>query len=548
MNTTSSASRAPRPAAAAARSEATTTTATTTTTIAAATPQRSSPQAPPLRGVAGVLDDAFEALGVRLPSTGLQRSAVPMDARWLGGVENAQEVRGAALVDLEGALPPGLRGTLLRNGPGRFDRGGERVPHWFDGDGGILRVALDGGGGATADYRFVRSQAYVDDDAAGRFTHPAFGYLPEGSPARRSLLRAKNPANTHVVAFGDRLLALYEGARPTALDAKTLDTVGEVDLGALGSSECFTAHPHTDADGRTFGFTYQPGPGGGASVVELGGSGEIVRKVRLPGLKAPPHDFISAGPFLVFVESPTVTNALPALVGLRAIGDELSWNARGKTRIHVLDKSTLDVIVTGNAPPFSSAHFGGARLEHDGTISFVAFIPEDNDPAGQSMARFSRGERTEVGGRPTRLHIDPKTGDIVRRVVLADERAEWPAEDPRDAGDGGPSVWCATQSSTGGYFDGYARLDRVSGIVDRAPLRDGVFGNEPIVVVDADDPSRRWLVTVQYDSRANRSEFVVYDADALDEGAHYRGALPTVVPFGFHGSFVPEALAATTRT
>ena len=533
MTHTTSASRPSRPATVDPLSGATVTAAP----AAAGATQETTP----LRGVAGVLDDAFDALGVRLPSTGLQRSSVPIDARWLGGVENAQEVRGAALVDLEGALPPGLRGTLLRNGPGRFDRGGERVPHWFDGDGGILRVALDGRGGATTDYRFVRSEAYVEDEAAGRFTHPAFGYLPEGSPARRSLLRAKNPANTHIVAFGDRLLALYEGARPTALDAHTLDTVGEVDLGALGSSECFTAHPHTDADGRTFGFTYQPGPGGGASVVELGAGGEIERKVRLPGLKAPPHDFISAGPFLVFVESPTVTNALPALVGLRAISDGLGWNARGKTRIHVLDKSTLDVIVTGNAPPFSSAHFGGGRLEDDGTISFVAFIPDDNDPAGQSMARFSRGERTEVGGRPTRVHIDPKTGDIVRRVVLADERAEWPAEDPRDAGDGGPSLWCATQSSTGGYFDGYARLDRVSGIVDRAPLRDGVFGNEPVVVIDADDPSRRWLVTVQYDSRADRSEFVVYDADALAKGAHYRGALPAVVPFGFHGSFVPAA-------
>jgi all-trans-8'-apo-beta-carotenal 15,15'-oxygenase len=68
-----------------------------------------------------------------------------------------------------------------------------------------------------------------------------------------------------------------------------------------------------------------------------------------------------------------------------------------------------------------------------------------------------------------------------------------------------------------------------------------VFGNEPVVVIDADDPSRRWLVTVHYDSRADRSEFVVYDADALAKGAHYRGALPAVVPFGFHGSFVPAA-------
>jgi carotenoid cleavage dioxygenase-like enzyme len=146
-----------------------------------------------------------------------------------------------------------------------------------------------------------------------------------------------------------------------------------------------------------------------------------------------------------------------------------------------------------------------------------------------------------VGGRPTRIHVDPKSGDIVRRVVLADERAEWPAEDPRDAGDGGQALWCATQSAKAGYFDGYARLDRDAGFVDRVALPDGVFGNEPVVVVDADDPARRWLVTVQYDSGQDRSELVVYDAGALARGPHYRGALPGVVPFGFHGSFVPAS-------
>lgn len=498
----------------------------------------STPASASLTGAARVANDVFDGLGVRLPSTALSRTSVPVDAPWLGGVENAAEVTGAALVPLEGALPPGLRGTLLRNGPGRFERGGERVPHWFDGDGGILRVGFGGDGGASVDYRFVQGRAFVADEAAGRYTRPAFGYLPEGSPVVRSLLRAKNPANTNILAFGDRLLALYEGARPTALDPQTLDTIGEVDLGALGKGESFTAHPHKDADGRTFGFTFKQGPGGGASVVELGQDGDILRKVALPGLKTPPHDFVSAGPFLVFLETPTTTNALPALVGLRAIGDEIGWNERGRTRIHVVDKESLDVIVTGNAPPFSSAHFGGGRLEDDGTISFVAFVPDKNDPSGEGMARFSRGERVEVGGRPTRLHVDPKTGDIVKRVVLADVRAEWPAEDPREAGDGGPALWCATQTKSG-YFDGYARIDRERGLVDEVALPAGVFGNEPVVVVDADDVARRWLVTVQYDSRQDRSELVVYDGDRLAAGPTFRGALPSVVPFGFHGSFVP---------
>ena len=41
---------------------------------------------------------------------------------------------------IEGAIPAELQGTLYRNGPGRLQRGGKRVGHWFDGDGAILAV------------------------------------------------------------------------------------------------------------------------------------------------------------------------------------------------------------------------------------------------------------------------------------------------------------------------------------------------------------------------------------------------------------------------
>ncbi|NEQ34412.1 MAG: hypothetical protein F6K04_26080 [Leptolyngbya sp. SIO4C5] len=47
------------------------------------------------------------------------------------------------LTVLSGELPPDLRGSLYRNGPGRLERDGLRVQHWFDGDGAILAVHLN---------------------------------------------------------------------------------------------------------------------------------------------------------------------------------------------------------------------------------------------------------------------------------------------------------------------------------------------------------------------------------------------------------------------
>lgn len=69
-----------------------------------------------------------------------------------------QEFGPAPLRILAGTLPPGLRGSLYRNGPARLERGGKRVAHWFDGDGAILGVHFREQG-AIATYRYVKTQA-----------------------------------------------------------------------------------------------------------------------------------------------------------------------------------------------------------------------------------------------------------------------------------------------------------------------------------------------------------------------------------------------------
>jgi carotenoid cleavage dioxygenase-like enzyme len=38
-------------------------------------------------------------------------------------------------LQVEGKIPSDLRGVFYRNGPGLFERGGQRYHHWFDGDG-----------------------------------------------------------------------------------------------------------------------------------------------------------------------------------------------------------------------------------------------------------------------------------------------------------------------------------------------------------------------------------------------------------------------------
>jgi len=84
-----------------------------------------------------------QALPVSLPeSPSVFSSRSPA---WLGGLQDLARDHAFEPLRVEGKLPAGLAGTLYRNGPGRFGIGGERYPHWFDGDGAVSAVHLEGG-------------------------------------------------------------------------------------------------------------------------------------------------------------------------------------------------------------------------------------------------------------------------------------------------------------------------------------------------------------------------------------------------------------------
>lgn len=150
-----------------------------------------------------------------------------------------------------GSIPAGLVGTLLRNGPGKCHVNpdavtpGEQYILPFDGDGMIHRFVFTPDGRAVYANAFVRTDGYEAELAAGRVLYRgAFGtQRPSGlrvptpwgpvDMANAGDTTVKNTANTNVVAHGGKVLALWEGAPPVAMDGRTLETLGPDSLGGL---------------------------------------------------------------------------------------------------------------------------------------------------------------------------------------------------------------------------------------------------------------------------------------------------------------------------
>ena len=147
----------------------------------------------------------------------------------------ATEFSPTPLPVIAGEIPSNLRGTLYRNGPARLERGGMRMGHWFDGDGAILAVYFNsnsplskggegGEGRAIASYRYVQTAGYQEEAAANRLVYGNYGMTAPGAFWNRWLKPIKNVANTSVLPLPDKLLALWEGGKPHALDLQTLET------------------------------------------------------------------------------------------------------------------------------------------------------------------------------------------------------------------------------------------------------------------------------------------------------------------------------------
>mmetsp|Transcript_11260 Transcript_11260/g.18314 ORF Transcript_11260/g.18314 Transcript_11260/m.18314 type:complete len:398 (-) Transcript_11260:187-1380(-) len=166
--------------------------------------------------------------------------------------------------EVDGRLPDDLVGVLYRNGPGLFGAGGERVSHVLDADGLVCQITFPPPAAAGQERqrplfrsRFVETAALRAERAAGGFLYRGtFGTAPRGlagllgPPPRRGLnedpseppllakvagnalkTNIKNSANTQVVSFGGKVLALFEAGLPHVLDPVTLECLGEDDMG-----------------------------------------------------------------------------------------------------------------------------------------------------------------------------------------------------------------------------------------------------------------------------------------------------------------------------
>ena len=441
---------------------------------------------------------------------------------------------GFAPVTVEGAVPPDLRGTFWRNGPGQFELFGRPYRHWFDADGAVTAVRFADGGVRVAS-RLAECPQLARERAAGRAIY-ASGQT-RASWWRMVGGRGKAVRNINTLHWQGQTYALAEGAMPIPIDEATL--ASGTPRALADDMASFHAHHRTDPrTGTVYGFGVEFGRTWGLSVYRLGADGRSARMVRipLPDPRILVHDIAFVGSALVVLVHPIGLKLLPLMAGLKAPLECLTWSPDAGSEVLVVPLADPAAFRRFSVPAFYHFHFGNGFVDGDRMHVDLCRMDWLDWEADFTLDAMRRGDLPSM--QPTRFARMSLRGEAMDLTLISEAECEFPAIDPRRAGVRHRYTWMVEGEHNIGQL---ARFDHETGRWARPPLGDSIFPGEPTLVPRGEAEDAVWVLAQAYDGERERTGVVVLDGARPEAPPVARVWFPHHVPPALHGSFVPAA-------
>ncbi|MEI6370205.1 MAG: carotenoid oxygenase family protein [Nostocales cyanobacterium ELA608] len=465
---------------------------------------------------------------------------------WQGGYESLTQEYDYWIDDIEGEIPPELAGTLFRNGAGLLDINGERLHHPFDGDGMISRITFINGR-AHFRNRFVQTPGYLAERKAGKILYRGvFGTQKSGGWLANIFdFKLKNIANTNVIYWGKKLLALWEAAEPYLLNPQTLETLGnEYFNGVLSKGEAFSAHPRIDPNGTLVNFAIKPGLSTTITIFELNKNGEITSKKNhnVPGFCFI-HDFVITENYCIFFQNPVNFNPIPFALGICGAAECIKIQKNQPTKIIIIPRKTQteNVKVLETKAGFIFHHVNAFELENEIIVDSICYesLTEVEPNSDYRKTDFEKNSPPQLW----RFNLNLSNNKVQNQLI--DPRpTEFPTIHPNYMGKSYRYLYSAAahQSTVNAPLQAIFKVDLESGTKQLWSAAPRGFVGEPIFVPrpNSQQEDDGWIIFVVYNAENHRSEIVILDGQNLEKGRIAKLHLKHHIPYGLHGSFTPE--------
>ncbi len=462
--------------------------------------------------------------------------------RWSRLFDNIDREHGFESLRVEGHLPQDLIGTIYRNGPGVFTRGGVRIAHLFDGDGAIAATRFSHAEAEGA-VRFVQTRAREREERKQRWLYGGYKQSFQ-RPIREVLLgRSKNPANTGVLLHQGKLFALCEAGKPIELHPDELSTLGEEDFG--GVIQTFNAHPKrvvsraaTYSIGVRLGRTHQ------IDILEVPDFGCARRLATLPaGTVGMVHDFAVTERHLILFIPPQRVKLLSMLLRNRGLVDAIDWDQSAGTEIVTISLDAPDQVRRFRTESFYMEHVANAYEEKDGEI-VIDFTRYENlatfENLVQPLVHLRVGAPLSMSLSRMRLAASCKSATF---ETLLGESCELPHTANAHRGKRHNVTYLAGQPDSERPYDAFTstlKIDHLHNRVERFFHGKDTAGGEPIFVPrpNAKDEDDGYLLVPVFDPKTGSSHEAIFDARRVSDGPIARAHHSQPIPPRFHGAWL----------
>lgn len=465
---------------------------------------------------------------------------------------------------VEGIIPPEIKGTLYRNGPGLFERNGYRKNNILDGDGMVQSFHFVDGK-VYYKNKFVRTEKFVKETEAEKYLYGTWTTRAPGGIFKNWFHKGmpKNQAGVSTKVFNGQLYAFDESQYPYLLDPNTLNTIKETDLGVKLSTKVqarFSAHPKLDpSTGEWIHFGMEYGRQSFLQLYIFDSKGTLKRGKRLPlPRQSYMHDFFVTDNYMIFLLQPAEMNPLSVLFGLKSFAESLQWHSNKGGAFMVVHKNMDQEPLYFECESIWMWHSLNAYEKKDELLAY--FIGYD-DPDHFIGPHAQTYEIMKDGADPDNLSptihpglfrfasINLKNKKVhIHNLHLSDEFTyEFPMVNPQLQSKDTTYGYASRNDKFGVLHSQICRMNVKSAQITFFDFGPANFCGEPIFVPKPgftyshgsyEEPG--WLLSLVFNEFQNKSFLALLDAEHIEDGPLARIHLDHHTPISFHGFWEPE--------
>jgi carotenoid cleavage dioxygenase-like enzyme len=444
---------------------------------------------------------------------------------------------------IKGSIPDWLSGSLLRNGPAKFEVGADTFRHWFEGFAMLHRFSFHLGRVSYAN-KFLQSTQYTASMREGALAFSSFATDPCKRVFRGAFTEMIPNANVSINQVAGEFVAMTEHPLPVQFDPRTLETLGIVHYDDQLAGQHGSAHPHHDfAQRKSVNYVTEFGI---VSQFKVYGIPDGEHRRKLIGsypVQEPAyiHSFGMSEHYIIMAEYPYRVNPLEIQPSKPFI-ENYTWRPQEGAFFVVMDKQDGHIVGRYRAEAFFSFHHANA-FEQDGNliVDLVAYpspTPLQKDLYLDQLRTRASGEHlAQAELRRYRIpldHAEPVTSEVLSAYAV-----EMPTINYKR---------CNTHDYRFVYGIGGERepKDAFTSLLLRVDVdhrttttwgEGGCYPGEPVLVeapsAQAEDDGV--ILSVVLDANKGNSFLLILDAHTFEEIG--RAEVPHHIPNGFHGQF-----------